>query len=41
MRHEPTDAENKMWQHISKKQLGIRFRRQHPVKLPTKMCKNT
>jgi len=32
MRHEPTDAENVLWQHLRRRQLlGFHFRRQHPI----------
>ena len=32
MRHEPTPAENHLWQHLRNKQLlGYRFRRQHSI----------
>ncbi len=32
MRHEPTPAENTLWQRLRKKQLlGSKFRRQHPI----------
>lgn len=27
----PTDAENFLWQHIRRKALGVRFRRQHTI----------
>ena len=32
MRHEPSPAENRLWQHIRRRQLlGYKFRRQHPI----------
>jgi len=31
MRKEPTRAENRLWQALRKKQLGVKFRRQHPI----------
>lgn len=31
MRKIPTDAEKKLWAALSKQQLGVRFRRQHPM----------
>lgn len=31
MRKNPTLAEAKMWQYIRNKQLGVKFRRQHPI----------
>lgn len=30
-RIEPTDAEKILWQHIRRKALGVRFRRQHAI----------
>jgi leucyl-tRNA synthetase len=33
MRKEPTEAENKLWEALRRKNLGVRFRRQHPVGL--------
>jgi len=31
MRHEPTPAEAKLWQHLRGDQLGVKFRRQHSI----------
>jgi len=31
MRHEPTPAENVLWQALRNRRLGIRFRRQHAI----------
>ena len=31
MRKEHTDAENILWQHLRNDQLGVKFRRQHPI----------
>ena len=31
MRHQPTEAENILWQHLRGKKAGSKFRRQHPV----------
>ena len=31
MRHEPTPAENALWQHLRRKQFGVNFRRQHVI----------
>jgi very-short-patch-repair endonuclease len=31
MRHEPTPAEAKLWQHLRGSQLGVKFRRQHSI----------
>jgi very-short-patch-repair endonuclease len=31
MRHEPTPAEAKLWQHLRGGQLGVKFRRQHSI----------
>ena len=31
MRNHPTEAERKLWQHLSHNQLGVYFRRQQPV----------
>jgi very-short-patch-repair endonuclease len=31
MRKNPTDAERRLWRHLSGKKLGVRFRRQHPM----------
>jgi len=31
MRHEPTPAETKLWQHLRGNQLGAKFRRQHSI----------
>ena len=31
MRHEPTPAETKLWQHLRGNQLGVKFRRQHSI----------
>ena len=32
LRQTPTDAENRLWLHLRRKQLrGLRFRRQHPI----------
>ena len=31
MRHEPTPAEAKLWQHLRGNQLGVKFRRQHSI----------
>jgi very-short-patch-repair endonuclease len=31
MRHEPTSAEAFLWQHLRRKQLGVKFRRQHLI----------
>ncbi|MCQ2966733.1 MAG: DUF559 domain-containing protein [Alphaproteobacteria bacterium] len=31
MRQKPTDAEHKMWQKLSRNQIGFKFRRQYPV----------
>ena len=31
MRHEPTPAEAKLWQHLRNNQLGVKFRRQHSI----------
>jgi very-short-patch-repair endonuclease len=30
-RHEPTDAENRLWQKLRRDQLGFHFRRQHAI----------
>src|SRR6476469_1688607 len=30
-RHEPTPAEDLLWQKLRRKQLGVQFRRQHPI----------
>ena len=30
-RHEPTPAEHLLWQKLRRKQLGVQFRRQHPI----------
>ncbi len=30
-RREPTWSENELWQHLRRKALGVRFRRQHPI----------
>src|SRR4051812_26842208 len=30
-RHEPTPAERLLWQKLRRKQLGVQFRRQHPI----------
>jgi very-short-patch-repair endonuclease len=30
-RHEPTPAEDLLWQKLRRKQLGVLFRRQHPI----------
>ncbi len=32
LRKYETSAEKLLWEHLSNKQLGVRFRRQHPVK---------
>ena len=31
MRHDPTEAENVLWQCLRNEQLGVKFRRQHPI----------
>lgn len=31
LRKNMTETENKLWQHIRNKQLGVKFRRQHPL----------
>ncbi|SDG49332.1 cyclase/type I restriction enzyme M protein [Pedobacter terrae] len=31
LRNNVTEAENLLWQVISNKQLGLKFRRQHPI----------
>jgi very-short-patch-repair endonuclease len=31
LRREPTDAEAKLWSHLRANQLGVKFRRQHPI----------
>ncbi|MDA1001568.1 MAG: endonuclease domain-containing protein [bacterium] len=31
LRSAPTEAEKKLWEHLRRKQLGVHFRRQHPV----------
>ncbi len=31
MRHESTDAEQRLWRGLRKRSLGVRFRRQHPI----------
>ncbi|MGB7339880.1 MAG: endonuclease domain-containing protein [Phototrophicaceae bacterium] len=31
MRHQPTPAENLLWQRLRRKALGVRFRRQHAI----------
>ncbi|WP_151089176.1 endonuclease domain-containing protein [Hymenobacter baengnokdamensis] len=31
MRHEPTPAEAKLWEHLRGGQLGVKFRRQHSI----------
>jgi very-short-patch-repair endonuclease len=31
LRRRPTDAEQKLWQRLRHDQLGVRFRRQHPI----------
>ena len=31
MRHEPTFAEDKLWQRLRRKALGVNFRRQHAI----------
>lgn len=31
LRKEATDAEDKLWQHLRAKRLGVKFRRQHPI----------
>jgi putative nucleotidyltransferase with HDIG domain len=31
MRHAPTDAEERLWQALRRKALGVQFRRQHPL----------
>jgi len=31
LRHAATDAERRLWQHLKRQQLGIKFRRQHSV----------
>lgn len=31
LRHESTDAETRLWRRLRGKQLGVRFRRQHPI----------
>ncbi len=31
MRHNPTPAEDLLWQHLRNSQLGVRFRRQHSI----------
>jgi very-short-patch-repair endonuclease len=30
-RHDPTPAEKLLWQKLRRKQLGVHFRRQHPI----------
>jgi very-short-patch-repair endonuclease len=30
-RHEPTPAEDLLWQKLRRKSLGVQFRRQHPI----------
>ena len=30
-RHDPTPAEDLLWQQLRRKQLGVQFRRQHPI----------
>jgi cyclase len=32
LRNNPTKAEKKLWKMLNRKQLGIKFRRQHPIK---------
>ena len=32
-RHEPTPAENLLWQKLRRKALGVQFRRQHPINI--------
>lgn len=31
LRKNPTEAEKKLWKHLRKEQLGVKFRRQHPI----------
>ncbi|MBN2305270.1 MAG: endonuclease domain-containing protein [Anaerolineae bacterium] len=31
MRHDPTPAEEALWQRVRRNQLGVHFRRQHPI----------
>ena len=31
LRQQQTDAENRLWQHLRNRQLGVKFRRQHPL----------
>ena len=31
LRNEPTEAEKKLWEHLRRKNLSAKFRRQHPV----------
>jgi very-short-patch-repair endonuclease len=31
LRNEPTEAEKKLWERLRRKQLGVKFRRQHPA----------
>ena len=31
LRHESTEAETRLWRRLRGKQLGVRFRRQHPI----------
>ncbi|MCH8883537.1 MAG: endonuclease domain-containing protein [SAR324 cluster bacterium] len=31
MRHNPTEAEDRLWQRLRRKSLGVRFRRQHAI----------
>ena len=31
LRSNPMPAENEPWQHLAKKKLGVKFRRQHPI----------
>ncbi len=40
MRHQPTEAEHLLWQHLRAKRTGFKFRRQHPVfnYIPDFMC---
>ena len=31
LRREETDAERRLWMHLRRHQLGVKFRRQHPI----------